>query len=60
MKEKREEEKVGEKEKEIEEKIFLDAERRFGGVLSLGDELEGKKMRERERKSEIRKEMLLY
>jgi hypothetical protein len=39
---------------------ILDAERCFSGVLSLGDELDRKKMRERERKSNIRKEMILY
>ena len=38
----------------------MDVERCFSGVLSLGDELEKKKMRERERKSKIRKEMILY
>ena len=36
-------------------KNILDAERCFSGALSLGDEQERNKMRERERKSTIRK-----
>jgi hypothetical protein len=51
-------------EKEREERRrgnnILDAERCFSGVLSLGDELDRKKMRERERKSNRRKGMTLY